>query len=304
MTNELDLEASETNDTNRRVATRSRWGVVLTALGAGVAIALAAGCGSSTSDPYPSVQSFCAAKANAECKVAADVCDLTVSDCLSAREAACTTDANQAVSEGRVYDSGLVPSCLGEVTTAYSDNDGNLSATDYLQLTDTCERVFAGSAKADQACSDDYDCSGTLVCDPIRKACGPSTPTAGGKPCNNPGQICDTGFYCGQDVSPGAVAGLYTCLSRPTTGQSCSATVLCLESDYCNDGSCVPGLTSGQSCTADDQCPSGYICDPYVKVCDTTIRFAAGATACEAYSSLDTGTTPTIDAGAQTTDGG
>ncbi len=296
MTNELGLGTSGTNDGDDRPRTRSRWGLALTALGVGLAVAVAAGCGSSTSDPYPSVQSFCAAKANAECKVAADTCALTVSDCLSTREATCNTDAAQAAAEGRTYDSGLVPDCLGQIDTAYTDNGGNLSANDYRQVTDLCERVFAGSAKADQACSDDYDCGGSLVCDPIRKACGPRTPTAGGKPCNNPGQICDTGFYCGQDTSAGAVSGLYTCLARPTQGQSCSTTVLCIEADYCNGGSCVPGLTSGQPCTADDQCPSADICDPYVKVCDSTIRFAPGATACDGYSSLDVGTT-TPDAG-------
>jgi hypothetical protein len=308
MMNELGLGADLKVETAAQK--RSKWAFALAALGGGVALVVAAGCGSSSDDPYPDVQKFCVAKANAECKVAANVCDLTISDCLTAREAACNTDATQAQSEGRTYNSGLVPTCLNAVTTAYGDNDGNVTAQDYLNLTKQCERVFAGSAKADQACSNDYDCTGSLICDPIRKACGPSTTVQGGQPCNNPGDICASNFYCGQDTAPGAVAGLFTCLASPPTGGACSATILCGAGDYCATDVCSPELTSGESCSADDQCPSGDICDPYVHACDSEIRFAPGATACDAYSALTggtgtgTGTTGTPDAGTKAADSG
>ena len=306
MTNELGTEAYTTT------RGRGRWGMMLAALGAGVALAVAAGCGSSDADPYPTVQSFCQSKATAECTVATADCSVTMADCLQAREATCNADATTAQSEGRVYTSSLVQACIVAVNNAYSDNDGNLSASDISTFTDTCERVYQGTKKVNQACTDDYDCTGTMICDPIFKACGVDTPTNAGAPCNNPGDVCVEHFYCG--TTTGTVSGLHECVARKAIGGTCSDTVLCDQGSFCSSGTCMAALATGEVCSADDQCQTGSICDPYAGAngqskCDQGIRFAPLSPSCNPYSVATAGlggdtVPPTSDAGSTAPDAG
>src|SRR5258706_15136115 len=77
-----------------------------------------AACSSTPADKYPTVDSFCAAKAEQECLVAPR-CAVTVEACRQKRVDICNVAAGVAVGSGRKYTSGRVDECLDKTKKVY-----------------------------------------------------------------------------------------------------------------------------------------------------------------------------------------
>ncbi len=239
-------------------------------------------CSSSTAGPpYPTVQSFCAALAQAECQVSAP-CGIASNTCETAEAANCELGAAAASTSGRAYNTSNAKACIDLATKTYGATIGAnpnplVTASALTLLNSTCEDVFAGSVADNLACTSDYDCvNSTSVC--TRGFCGPKTSVAKGGDCNNPGDEC-TDSYCGPTSA--AQGAPYQCLPLLADGQACQSNDQCI--DRCVGGLCAPLAGPGQSCTTDTDCnpaSSSGFCDPYEGyVCDEGETFGPTATA-------------------------
>jgi hypothetical protein len=257
------------------------------------------------SSPYPDVQSFCAAKAKAECQITS-VCLNDTAGCQTTRVTVCLQDASQATGSGtRTYSADLASACINLVNQAYGNGNSKIAYSQLVgtgSITDTCARVFAGKVDKNQPCQSDYDCSGTRVCAPVaagstQRVCADPEPKNEGDFCADPGSTCATDTYCAvQD------AGAPQCVPAVTAGP-CSETVPCVSANRCVAGLCEARAGLGQACSTDGDCvPSAPFCDPYIGgKCSTGLTFAAQAPDCNGYqpSAADAGSSGAIaDAGA------
>jgi hypothetical protein len=229
---------------------------------AAVALTTLAACSTdATSDKYPDASSFCSAKADAECQNLAPGCNATVDGCKSLRTTACTTAGS---SSGRSYTPSLAQACIDKVNAVYAKK--SFTADDEQQVTDACERVFAGAAAKNAPCKIDYDCQGQMICD--KGVCGDKLVRNQGEGCNNPGEVCGSDAYCGNQGS------LKFCLPRNPSGHTCDvnnpclSTLRCLIGNGAMNGSCAALENPGDPCDADTDC-SALTTPPY---CDPTKR--------------------------------
>ena len=184
-------------------------------LSAALAIGVGVGCSSSTSsDPYPTSDSWASALATAECDVVFNECGDNESACVTQRTTIHQEEAASRTTGTRKYNSGNVQACLDATTAALKDTP--VSATDKATMDDKCERVFEGQTAALAACSSDYDCTGSNICDPVKLACGPQNTIADGQQCANIGDECGANEYCGKSGAS------YVCTTRPSLGEACS----------------------------------------------------------------------------------
>ncbi len=235
------------------------------------------GCTTDATDPYPSADSYCAARAEAECSQDnASACGATVEACKTKRKSACNTAASAATSGGRTYASGQVQGCVDKTKEIYAKK--TITPTDLKAQADVCERVFAGSAAKGAACTTDYSCSSSLVCDTRVKVCGEKVVKKLGDGCANPGESCDTGSFCG-----GGEVKL--CVARKNKGEACNdATAPCLETLRCGGGTCVDRLNAGDTCTSDNDCSAtAPLCDGAAKKCVAGLQFAIGTSTCKEF---------------------
>ena len=223
----------------------------LIALAGGVAVVA---CSTETaSDPYPTVDSFCSAKANIECKDSAALCGVTADACKGARTQACHTLANGAV--GRTYTPSSAQDCLDKTTAVYADRVVNKDKE--TAATDACNRVFAGTKNKADACTGLYDCTSSLVCD--KGFCADKVEKQPNDGCSNAGEVCTSGYYCQQNGSQSF------CKPDKNQGEPCSA------KDPCNSGlrcvnTCIPLAASGEACDTSNDCAT-TLCDPTSKKC-------------------------------------
>src|SRR5215472_2286702 len=93
------------------------------------ALGLFAACSSTTTttDPFPSVTAFCAAKAQHECSVAAQNCGQDPTACQTQRAMICQSNSSL-LPQSRKYTSGNVQACLDAIDAAYKD--GKLTASE------------------------------------------------------------------------------------------------------------------------------------------------------------------------------
>lgn len=219
---------------------------------AGVGLVLAA-CGGDDEPgaKYPSVESFCAAKAAEECKAVAASCTVTDDVCRNARTKACGEAANVATSQGRTYTSANAEACVTRTVEVYKDRV--IDKAKEAAVEEACARVFMGSKKRNEACENPYDCENSLVCDLDKKFCAVKVTKKDADPCNNPGDICDEGLYCrGQD-------GAKFCAPKSKLGEACRVPEQpCAEDVRCNGTSCVALQGSGQPCDVDSDCTTGF----------------------------------------------
>jgi hypothetical protein len=214
----------------------------------GLSALLVGGC-SSTPAPYPDANSFCEAVANAECQTngVLAACNVSASDCVLARQAACVTKSNAAVTTGtRVYTSASAPACISALNAVYSPAAStsafSVSYSTIQALEQTCdEEVFPGTVPLKEACKTNFDCAqgatpanGTapgVVCSPVEPGsavteCAMSTSVTTGMPCANFGSVCtDPGTYC-----TGVPA---TCQQGAQVGDSCTAEKGCASDAFC-----------------------------------------------------------------------
>lgn len=210
------------------------------------ACALVACSSDEATEKYPSSDSFCTAKADEECKAAASLCAATVDACKGRRVTSCQQAASAASSSGRTYRPGSAEKCINETRDLYAAKTIDLAKE--KTVNETCERVFTGSKKQGEACAAPYECEGTLICD---KVCTTATQKKKDEPCNNPGDTCETGTYCGLrgDVK--------FCNAKNDVGDICDAKTPCLETLRCVTR-CQEKVAAGQPCDTGDDCQTAF----------------------------------------------
>ena len=126
--------------------------VVIVGAGVGLIAALAVACTLKQSPPFPDVASFCMAKAEAECQIAATCLINNPDDCKAQRASLCNTEADQARAGGtraREYTQGNAQPCIDAVNAAYGNGNTKISYSQLVgkgSITDICGRVFSGNA--------------------------------------------------------------------------------------------------------------------------------------------------------------
>jgi hypothetical protein len=280
---------------------------------AGGMAAMAAACSSTSAptDKYPSVDSFCEALAGAECQEAA-YCEVDASACKAVRKPLCLADATKAQGQGRTYTPSKAPDCVDAATKTYGSN--NINPADLRTLSDTCGRVYQGSVAKNAQCTPDpnlavsdpdlaqaqasLQCAGDAICD--KNHCGDKVTKTSGQGCANPGEVCDTGYYCaGTNGNP------MVCTPKLTLNQPCSATAPCAETFHCVSGACQARADIGGACGVNADCTSNF-CDQYNGFkCGKALIFApAEAVLCGQYGGapVDGGQPNVPDSGAPSAD--
>jgi hypothetical protein len=257
------------------------------AAAAGVSAGLVWGCTTTATQPYPDEQSFCSAKAKAECQVA-PACAVDASSCASLRTQSCLSQSAQYQASGtRKYNPDNAQGCIDAVNGAYGS--GNTIKFDQLygdgSIDDKCQRVFQGTADKNQPCTTDYDCSGSRICSPVSpgsqsKVCADKQSKNSGDFCADPGSVCTGDTYC--STSTGGAA---QCVASPTAGQACSATVPCASAFRCQGSACQDRVGGSSACTTNGDCNSSFpYCDPYANsTCTIGLTFANGSFDCAAF---------------------
>lgn len=213
--------------------------------------AFACGDDDAPGDKYPSVDSFCSAKATLECAATTvATCGVTNDTCKAKRIEACKAEAVAAT--GRTYTPSKAEACLNLVSGIYSTPNDKPKYTAYL---DTCQRVFSGSVAKGAKCTNKYDCTGDFICD-LEKAtplCATkSAAIAKDSGCANSGDVCADGLYCAIENPP-------LCRARRNVSEICGATAPCIETAFCDAGGiCQNLLAVGGVCNADTQCASSF----------------------------------------------
>lgn len=224
----------------------------LMAFGGGLILVAACGDDEPTAK-YPSPDSFCAAKAAEECKVVAAACAVADDTCRSTRTSACQAAAGAATSQGRTYRAENAEACIARTTAVYADRV--IDPAKEEAFVEACERVFTGTKKKNEACSNEYDCEGTLVCDLDKKLCSVKVEKKLDEPCNNPGDICGKNLYC---QARGAVK---FCTAKNKLGETCNEVdAPCEDNIRCNATTCIAKNGAGEACDSNNECVSGF-CD-------------------------------------------
>jgi hypothetical protein len=228
---------------------------VLTFTGAVVLIA----CGDDeVQEKYPSADAFCAGKADAECKSGAEVCGATLDACKTKRTSLCKDGANRATTSGGTYRPQNAEKCINDTAALYVSKVVDL--TKEKEVEETCGRVFAGTKKKNENCTTgSFECESPLICD--RNLCAEKVPKAVDEACNNPGDTCAVGTYCGPR------GGSNFCIKKNDVGDVCGTSTPCLENLRClaPDG-CADRLEAGATCNGNTDCKSGF-CEPGGKKC-------------------------------------
>jgi hypothetical protein len=231
------------------------------------------GC-SSTADPYPDPNTFCAAKATAECNSGstggiAAACNVAVTDCVNARQQACVSYANTAAQNGRAFSANNAPACIAAVEMAYAS-----PIVDYTMLqtvSAACEQgafpgtiAAMGTCKTSAECASSADDAGALVCSPVNPGssvleCATPIDVAAGGQCGNFGSVCAAGTYClGSKTTP------YECQNGAPVGGTCTPSKGCAVGGYClmnggqTEGTCAETSSqAGAACSSDVSCGGG-----------------------------------------------
>ncbi|HEY8076126.1 MAG TPA: hypothetical protein VIF62_18500 [Labilithrix sp.] len=231
-------------------------------LACGGFVALAA-CSSSDSDKYPDANSFCAAKADAECTNIAPGCNATLEACKTVRTDTCTSEGT---TSGRAYTPSKAQNCIDQVNAVYSKK--TFTADDEKTVTNACERVFAGSVAQDAPCKIDFDCQGDMICD--KGVCENKVDKSAGALCGNPGEVCDDSSFCNTGVQP------VKCQPRAAQAAACSPTSPCDKTLRCviagtmMMGTCQALENPNDPCNVDSDCSASTTppyCDPNQHKC-------------------------------------
>ncbi len=260
--------------------------------GAGVAA-----CTTTATEKYPTYDAMCTDVATQECQVATN-CGTDAAKCGLQRKQACLTAAAAAITGGgRSYTAARAEDCVNKTKETYAKTP--IAPTDLATLADTCNRVFVGTKSKGGTCASSYDCSGSLVC--TQGHCGDKTDKKKGDGCNNPGDTCETGTFCGADST-----GLKLCLAKIAVGNACDAVAApCVETARCQEKVCKPRVGVGQSCDPTREADANADCAPEAPYCDAALgnvcakglfSLAGGAADCAAYGGSGA-VVPPVDAG-------
>jgi hypothetical protein len=255
----------------------------LNGLAAALLLLWLGGCKGGGSGGPSTVTDFCSQYADEVCQIAT-TCAVPMTTCLTYEEGVCQTLATTATSGGkRVYTPGNAGDCLNKLKSAYASTNPITPETQ-KSIDLACRYVFQGKVMplADP-CVTQFDCAGTtdgtIICDPVQHLCATATTVAGGKQCNDVGDVCAQNFYCAQTS-----ANVSICTADGTSGaaSTCSATLPCDSNSRCATGTCMPLVAAGGACTADSDCASNGYCDPYgpSPQCDSGLAFANHSPSC------------------------
>jgi hypothetical protein len=244
---------------------------------------------------YPDIGAFCAAKAHAICQIS-DRCAFDAQQCEAYQDGLCRSDAKQATASGtRVYNTANASTCVDALNRAFG-NGATSVAFQLLKgpgsLADKCQRVFAGSAMMNSACTTDYDCQGNLLCvlaspGGTSLVCAKAIPTQKGDYCQDPGSQCSTDTYCGKQPN-----NLWLCASAAGPGSVCNDAVPCVSEERCVAGTCQMRLGLGDLCNSDGDCPSvAPYCDQFAApgICTAGLSFATHSADCIGIAGLGAG---------------
>lgn len=218
----------------------------------GVVSVFAFACGDDdpAGDKYPTIDSFCVAKAQLECAAGSvGVCGVPADTCKAKRKDACL--AASAQTAGRAYAPAKAEACLNLVTDAYANPTNKAKYDAYV---DACQRVFAGAKTKGQPCSGAYECSGSLICDLEKTTplcADKSAPISENSGCANSGDVCASGLYCDPASPP-------LCRKKRQPGEGCGNTIPCVETAYCDGSTCQALAATGAGCTVDAQCAGNF----------------------------------------------
>jgi hypothetical protein len=232
---------------------------------------------------------FTQALAQAECAGVAARCGIPVDACVTKRTAYWYAEVQKRAP--RQFTPARAQLCIDAWKAAYSDGvltPQEIDPSVTGSAADLCERVFQGAVQDKQPCMVDYDCANSSsICHAVGAVganpnllCAPKTVKKLGDGCANPGEVCDTGSYCGSQN------GLPTCIARQTKGNACGDTVLCLETLRCKANACDDRLGSGQPCATPDDClPDVPLCLDVSGTlrCLASLTFGTASPACQPY---------------------
>ncbi|MFO0673265.1 MAG: hypothetical protein U0235_27225 [Polyangiaceae bacterium] len=250
-------------------------GARFVALGSAAVVLALVGCSSDPepADKYPSVESFCEAKAQTECDQVAAKCAARTEACVVARKFDCQNFVTASKTGTRTYQPKAAESCVSKAGEIFAKNV--ITPDDTKALAAVCDKVFKGTQAKLQACTSAGDCTGDLICD--KGVCADRVEKAKGDFCGNPGEVCDASAYCTQ-----AAAGSLQCAAKKAANETCDAKNPCVDTLRCA-GTCADRFPSGGTCDTDADCASGApFCDLYNgKKCSAGIIPAPGTPACK-----------------------
>jgi hypothetical protein len=247
---------------------------IFTLIALGSVVALVA-CSSSETDKFGSSDSFCSAKAEAECNGLAKKCGAENDACKTERTGICNTNGAEAANQGRSYRANAAQDCIDSINDTYKNNGNDVTPDGEAETLKVCERVFSGSKTESDTCTNTYECEGALICD--KGVCIKEEKVATKAQCNNAGQTCETGAYCAQQ---GATK---FCLEKKNLDEACNdPETPCIESLRCLSQRCVAKVTAGNPCNVDDDCSTAApYCDPAAKKCRP--KYESTSAACKDY---------------------
>ena len=246
---------------------------LLSVISFGGVVALVA-CSSTEADKFASSDSFCSAKAEAECNGLAKKCGAAIDACTKKRNSTCNTGSALAVNQGRSYHANAAQDCIDSVNSTYKNNGNDVTVETEAQTTKVCERVFSGAKTESQPCAITYECQGALICD--KGVCIKEEKVNLKGQCNNAGQICETGTYCQQE---GATK---FCVESKKLDDFCKPDAPCLDTLRCVTNRCVAKVTAGNPCDNDGECaPEAPYCDTTAKKCRP--KYESTSAACKEY---------------------
>lgn len=232
------------------------------------AVALIACSSEEAGDTYPGVGSFCSAYADALCQGVAAGCGTSADNCKTRAVSKCNGDS---AALGRAYKASAAPDCVGKTKSLFAQKA--FTAEQEQEQKDACGRTFGGTVAKNGPCRVDYECQEKMLCD--KGLCSDKTARKLGEACNNPGDICEKGAYCGNQ---GAVK---FCLPKKADGDLCPPDVPCKEELRCV-GYCKAKVGPGEPCDADTDCQQATTspyCDPLQKKC--LPKYGLGTDSCK-----------------------
>ena len=219
-----------------------------------VVAVLAAGACVAPGPKYPFLNSYCQARATAECShavvLACAVAD--VATCVTNRQALCMTSAPP----NTIYNPDAAEGCVDEVMSAYAD--AAITEAEFQAIDAACLPVFNGPGVMGATCQVDTDCQvgSMLRCvlapNSTQGTCQVPQMVTGGGSCAGVADQCVAGYHCGLTAN---------CDIDQAAGQACAPGTPCAPNLACAaSGMCVSKSPDGSPCTTDDDCLNG-ICN-------------------------------------------
>ncbi len=267
---------------------RSRMTIAFSFLAGALALAIA-GCGGGGGTAVTE-SSFCTDKAEAECGKLQPRCMFPdESACVTYRTKVCVDRGTSQKSSTRVFKPKNTGACLSTVKSVLGKDA--ISAADWQDMVDTCDRVWEGGGEQQAPCTSPYDCLNPFVCD--KGYCAKTDKVGATDFCTDPGKVCPDAQYCKKDPA----STFWGCQARASLTQDCGPTaggVECGKDLYCRSGKCTSRLANLEACQVGAECTSD-LCDPFLGKCVTTIGFATGSPSCDGFVGKGT-PVPTQDA--------